>query len=306
MKYTGVNRLFVRSNGYKFLLYMAHALFIVVVGFAAYYVSRNEFDFSYPPRKPATVEMVPERIVYQRLVYDEPHLVAHVISIPHDERFNVRVSAPDWESGAYRAQTVRKYVQDNPEVIAAINGSFFTPFWAGWMFNYPQVGDHVYPRGQVEIEGIQVSQPEEGYSVLCLTKPPQIVEFTCPAGTLYAMAGKNILVKDGTAYDVGGTLRHPRAAVGLTQTGMVFMAIDGRQSYSAGATLEETAALLIEQNVLNGLLVDGGGSTTQVYRASGSVVVATTPVNHFPVTGRLRPVGPILYVTAAGPPDKVE
>jgi hypothetical protein len=56
--------------------------------------------------------------------------------------------------------------------------------------------------------------------------------------------------------------RHPRTAVGFTREGDVwFLAIDGRQSVSAGATLEETARIMIRLGCVDAMNLDGGGST---------------------------------------------
>lgn len=58
------------------------------------------------------------------------------------------------------------------------------------------------------------------------------------------------------------TNRHPRTAVGRTKDGDVWLvAIDGRQSMSAGATLEETAGILIRLGCEEAINLDGGGST---------------------------------------------
>ncbi|MFN3684661.1 MAG: phosphodiester glycosidase family protein [Fimbriimonadaceae bacterium] len=56
--------------------------------------------------------------------------------------------------------------------------------------------------------------------------------------------------------------RHPRTAVGRTPEGDVWLvAIDGRQAMSVGATLEETARVLIRLGCVEGINLDGGGST---------------------------------------------
>jgi hypothetical protein len=57
--------------------------------------------------------------------------------------------------------------------------------------------------------------------------------------------------------------RHPRTAVGRTASGEIWwVAIDGRQSMSVGATLQETAAVLLKLGCLDAVNLDGGGSTT--------------------------------------------
>ncbi|MBI5707566.1 MAG: phosphodiester glycosidase family protein [Armatimonadetes bacterium] len=57
--------------------------------------------------------------------------------------------------------------------------------------------------------------------------------------------------------------RHPRTAVGRTDEGDVwFVAIDGRQAMSDGATLQETALILKRLGCVDAINLDGGGSTT--------------------------------------------
>lgn len=56
--------------------------------------------------------------------------------------------------------------------------------------------------------------------------------------------------------------RHPRTAVGYTVDGDVwFVAIDGRQATSVGATLAEAAAILVRLGCVEAINLDGGGST---------------------------------------------
>ena len=56
--------------------------------------------------------------------------------------------------------------------------------------------------------------------------------------------------------------RHPRTAIGRTAEGdLVFVAIDGRQKMSVGATLEEEAQILRNMGCRDALNLDGGGST---------------------------------------------
>ncbi len=57
--------------------------------------------------------------------------------------------------------------------------------------------------------------------------------------------------------------RHPRTAVGRTKSGEIwFVAIDGRQALSAGATLDETARIMKRYGCIEAVNLDGGGSTT--------------------------------------------
>jgi hypothetical protein len=56
--------------------------------------------------------------------------------------------------------------------------------------------------------------------------------------------------------------RHPRTAIGKTTDGDIWLvAIDGRQEISAGATLDETAKVLLRLGCVDAVNLDGGGST---------------------------------------------
>ena len=57
--------------------------------------------------------------------------------------------------------------------------------------------------------------------------------------------------------------RHPRSAVGVDgHGGLWLVAVDGRQSESVGATLEEMAAIMLRLGCRDAMNLDGGGSTT--------------------------------------------
>lgn len=70
-------------------------------------------------------------------------------------------------------------------------------------------------------------------------------------------------VAEGFSHEQHNGPRHPRTAIADTRDGTVLMVtVDGRQSHSAGMTMWELADLLIDLGAVNGLSLDGGGSTT--------------------------------------------
>jgi hypothetical protein len=82
--------------------------------------------------------------------------------------------------------------------------------------------------------------------------------------------------------------RHPRAAMGLTDKGeMLWVAVDGRQPHSRGATLPELADLMIKLGATQAINLDGGGSTT--------LVVQNVVVNS-PSDGSERPVANLMLL----------
>ncbi|MDP2036242.1 MAG: phosphodiester glycosidase family protein [Ignavibacteria bacterium] len=100
--------------------------------------------------------------------------------------------------------------------------------------------------------------------------------------------------KPGHAY-----LRHPRTAAGISQdsTKLFLIAVDGRQSHSAGMTLHELADLMIKIGVHYGLNLDGGGSTTMVVLDS---------VMNIPSDGKERAVSNGLLIISTDPKENLK
>jgi hypothetical protein len=120
-----------------------------------------------------------------------------------------------------------------------------------------------------------------------------------------AVSGPNFVVRGGEVaiepYMHGFVdVTHPRSAIGVTAKGdVVLFAIDGRQpGYSMGVTLDELADLMISQGIVNGINLDGGGSTTLGVRLPGTDGV--TMVNRGS-DGFERPVGNSIVVFSAAP-----
>ena len=105
-------------------------------------------------------------------------------------------------------------------------------------------------------------------------------------GTPLIEAGKSLASTARIEPDV----RHPRSAAGLSADGftLVLVAIDGRQpTWSVGMTMEELATLLLEQGVADAINLDGGGSTTFLWREEGRGSLET---NHPSEKSGFRPV----------------
>ncbi len=83
-------------------------------------------------------------------------------------------------------------------------------------------------------------------------------------GGLLVHEGRN----QGKSARVEPLTRHPRTAIGTDAQGrwLYVLVIDGRQPHwSIGATLEETAAILIDYGATEAINLDGGGSTSFYY-----------------------------------------
>jgi exopolysaccharide biosynthesis protein len=85
------------------------------------------------------------------------------------------------------------------------------------------------------------------------------------------MAGRNYFEAEGIAPRFVSD-RHPRTAIARLKDGRVLLAtVDGRQpGVSAGMSLPELADLILEFGAVEGINLDGGGSTTMV--VNGKVV----------------------------------
>lgn len=78
------------------------------------------------------------------------------------------------------------------------------------------------------------------------------------------------LLKDGNKLDIPKKWKNkkePRTLIGHFSNGdLLFIVIDGRQKESSGVTLEEAQEKLLEWNVRDAYNLDGGGSSTFVYK----------------------------------------
>jgi hypothetical protein len=99
-----------------------------------------------------------------------------------------------------------------------------------------------------------------------------------------AISGNKMLVDDGVIQVVDDREMHPRTAVGIDRdTGdVMLLVVDGRQTFSRGATMVEMANLMIDLGADEALNLDGGGSSTMVARRpTGTVGVVNTPSDGF-------------------------
>jgi len=100
-----------------------------------------------------------------------------------------------------------------------------------------------------------------------------------------AVGGFHHILKDGEAAQ--RTLeregRHPRSAAGISANGeyLYLLVIDGKRAGSVGTTEKETALLLRAFGALQGINLDGGGSSALALRyPGGKVRTVNTPVHN--------------------------
>ncbi len=95
-----------------------------------------------------------------------------------------------------------------------------------------------------------------------------------------AITGNKFLVRDGVITVVDDRELHPRTAIGIdheTKT-LLFLVVDGRQSFSRGYTMVELANRMIDLGADEALNLDGGGSSTWIARGSaGKLRVRNSP-----------------------------
>jgi exopolysaccharide biosynthesis protein len=93
--------------------------------------------------------------------------------------------------------------------------------------------------------------------------------------------------------DLDGEVIHPRTAIGVNRNGryVYLVVVDGRQPfYSAGATFQELAELMLDLGAHFAMALDGGGSSALVIEGGdGRALVLNSPIDNY-IPGRERPV----------------
>ncbi|MFQ3621861.1 MAG: phosphodiester glycosidase family protein [Spirochaetales bacterium] len=169
--------------------------------------------------------------------------------------------------------------------------------------------------GLVVYKAEVLSQPNPKYAALCFREP----------GSAFVMEQRDILVKENQAYAEGqkiqsavggffivlwkgGTnrfsdFRSARSAAGVNATGttLYLLVIDGNRWDSVGATGEETGLLLQYLGATDGLLLDGGGSTSLVIQKADSFWKPVNVPMHLRAPHTERAVAVCLGVQLAEP-----
>jgi hypothetical protein len=105
-----------------------------------------------------------------------------------------------------------------------------------------------------------------------------------------AVGGQPILVDGKPTEDLDDRIRAPRSAAGNSADGHTayLVTVDGRQADSVGATLSEMSALMAQLGADDAVNLDGGGSSTLVFREPGQ---STTSIVSDPSGTTARRVG---------------
>jgi hypothetical protein len=115
--------------------------------------------------------------------------------------------------------------------------------------------------------------------------------------------GKVAIMTEGFNESFSKT-RHPRTAIGRTKEGDVWiLTVDGRQTMSGGASLEETAWLMFRLGCIDAINLDGGGSTTLNIR--GLTLNRPSDGSERPVANALVVFSPAAPIPVFGEPTGV-
>lgn len=254
------------------------------------------YDRGRPAPVPAKRTLFDGAVTYHRRVYYLPRLViAHVLVVDTKSKgFRLLVTPPDNSEGPpLNARTTTQFLQEFGLQIA-INGDGFYPWWSrGPLDYYPQLGDPVTPSGFTASNGKVYAEGESTEPVLYISRRGGL-SFRKPNRVFSAIAGDRYLVQGGDKVpDLDDSERDPRTAIGFNKNGrwLYLVVVDGRQPlYSAGATFDELADILLAHGAYFGMSLDGGGSTTMVIEgAGGESVILNSPIDQY-VPGRERPV----------------
>jgi len=239
----------------------------------------------------ATNPMVSGRgpVTCQHIVRSHPNFSIFVVKINlADPRVSVRVAPggppPDRNGPWVTTLLPASEIAERDHYDIAINGDFFeaksTKDIEGKNTGYVK-GKPAAPVGMAMTDGRlwhQTQKPSrvEPYLEITTTNTAVIVAGSTNQPVDYyarqIIGGGQIIVNNGTPIEYHSsfaTNRHPRTVVGVSKGGTVLtlFVVDGRQpSLSIGMTLAELSQEMIRLGCNDAINLDGGGSTTLVYR----------------------------------------
>lgn len=254
-----------------------------------------------PAREDVSVELF-QGVHYTREVRQRPRpLVIHTVSVnlkAPDIRFLVTPNDPTEE---VPARTTSRFLNEFGAQVA-INGSYFEPFYVRTPWDYyPRNGEPVYIKGLSISDSMPYSDSLDGWPAMCIANGQIFFEPEgCPDDTRQALAGKEMLIRQGEIVTYENARLHPRTAVALSadRETLWLVVVDGRQpNYSEGVTLEELANILLDLGAHMALNLDGGGSSTLVTAGVTGPELLNAPI-HTNIAMRQRPVANHLGVFA--------
>lgn len=241
-------------------------------------------------------------IAYQREFRSTPRpTIVHIVSIdlkaPGIGIF-VTPGIPTADLTETNARTTSAFLKEF-KLQLAVNGNFFYPCIedAPWHY-YPRSGDRVNNVGHAISSGKAYSQPDSNFPALCFdaNNRAQIIENgTCPGGTVHAVAGDNVLVKNSKAVvqsqqKIQQDKSYPRVVAAIDKTGekLWLIVADGKQRlYSEGLKINEITEISMQLGADTALNLDGGGSTTLAVASPSGAEILNAPIqNKIPMQER--------------------
>ena len=183
-------------------------------------------------------------------------------------------------------------VRDGLNVVAATNADFF------------DMHDTCMPSGLVVKDGRIVANADSDRPFFAIKKDGTpiiscLYDMEVTADELYsAVCGREIIMKNGEMADLGliepfGKTRHPRTCVGICPDNtFIILVVDGRiPEYSNGATLTDLYLVLKELGAVEGINLDGGGSSTMIIKTEEGYKMINHPADlHRPFDNLIRDV----------------
>jgi exopolysaccharide biosynthesis protein len=257
-------------------------------------------------------------VVYRHIVSRHPRLAIYVVTVNlSDSRISVRVTrgGPDPDGDGPWTTTLEPVseIAGRENFDIAVNGDFFlaqgTRDIEGRNTKYVR-GKFATPEGFAMTDGEMWHRPARALPYLAITAR-RTAQFGDGLSTesldptlRQIVSGSQMIVINGRALDYTSrfaTNRNPRTAAGIDRTGtkLILMVVDGRQpKLSIGMTLHELAREMIRQGAYNAINLDGGGSSTMVYRDPKTHALR---VVNSPSDTKERAVAEVLGVTVRGP-----
>ncbi|NER84782.1 MAG: phosphodiester glycosidase family protein, partial [Leptolyngbya sp. SIO1D8] len=219
-------------------------------------------------------------ITYQRKISETPWpYIVHVVTIDlMAPGIEVQVSPGLQADQALADGEMADDLAENFEAIAyktsefllahelqlAVNASYFYRFRekTPWDF-YPHSGNRVNVLGEAIADGKRYSSPQPQWPALCFAANNQAQiasDGTCPAGTVQAIAGNQVLMSRGELMPVTkNDLPYSRVAVAIDAMGerLWLIVVDGKQRhYSHGITLSQLAQIATDLGADAALICD--------------------------------------------------
>ena len=183
-------------------------------------------------------------------------------------------------------------VRDGLNVVAATNADFF------------DMHDTCMPSGLVIKNGVIVANEnsdrpffaieKNGMPLISSNHDPDL----CLDDIYSAVCGREVILYYGEPFDLAlcepfGTTRHPRTCVGICPDNtFIILVVDGRiPDYSNGASLTDLCLFLQKLGAVDGINLDGGGSSTMIVKKENGFEMINHPADlHRPFDNLIRDV----------------